>query len=88
MNPKNVEVQYDIDQKGDEILEVKYQPRLVGPHIVSVAFNNEEIPQSPIKVFVEPDVDVARIKITGIDQSKLIFNVLKEKIYNIMCLAI
>lgn len=41
-----------------------------GVHVVSVTFNNQEIPQSPIKVLIEPDVDVGRIQVSGIEPSK------------------
>ncbi len=68
-----MDVPYEIDQKGDEVLEVRYEPKLPGQHCVSITFNNQEIPQSPIKVLVEPDVDVGRIVVTGIDSSKLSF---------------
>ena len=74
MNPKNTEINYTVTQKGEELLDAQYTPKIPGPHIISVTFNNEEIPQSPIKVNVEPDVDVAKIKITGIDQSKFSFS--------------
>lgn len=61
---------YDIEQKGDEMLEVRYEAKLPGNHCISVTFNAQEIPQSPIKIYVEPDIDVGRIKVTGIDSSK------------------
>ena len=70
MNPKNVELNFDVTQKGEELLDAQYLPKIPGPHIISVTFNNQEVPQSPIKVIVEPDVDVGKIKVTGIDQSK------------------
>jgi hypothetical protein len=63
-----------VTQKGEELLDAQYLPKIPGPHIISVTFNNQEIPQSPIKVIVEPDVDVGKIKVTGIDQSKNFFN--------------
>jgi hypothetical protein len=71
-NPKNLDVQYEIDQKSDEILEVRYEPKLPGMHCISITFNNQEVPQSPIKVYIEPDIDVSKIKITGIDTSKFL----------------
>ena len=64
-------------QKGEELLDAQYLPKIPGPHIISVTFNNQEIPQSPIKVIVEPDVDVGKIKVTGIDQSKNYFLLFK-----------
>lgn len=76
MNPKNVELNFDVTQKGEELLDAQYVPKIPGPHIISVTFNNQEIPQSPIKVNVEPDVDVGKIKVTGIDQCKFIFIIL------------
>ena len=50
-----------------------YEAKLPGLHCVSVTFNNQEIPQSPIKVLVEPDIDVGKIKVTGIDPSNFLF---------------
>jgi hypothetical protein len=73
-NPKNGDVSYDIEQKSDEVLEVKYEAKVPGAHIISITFNNEEIPQSPLKVNIEPDVDVGRIKVTGVDHSKSLSN--------------
>lgn len=69
-NPKNVDLHYEIDQKDDELLEVRYEPKLPGVHCISITFNNQEIPLSPIKVYIEPDIDVSKIKCTGIDSSK------------------
>jgi hypothetical protein len=66
-------VPYEIQQKGEDVLEVRYEPKIPGNHCISVTFNNQEIPQSPIKVYVEPDVDVTKIKVTNIDPSKHYF---------------
>lgn len=68
-NPRNIDIHYDIEEKGEEVLEVRYEPKVSGNYCISVTFNNEEIPQSPIKIFIEPDVDVGKIRITGIDPS-------------------
>lgn len=68
-----MDVHYDIDQQGEEILSVKYEPKIPGNHCISVTFNNQEIPQSPIKIYVEPDIDVSKIKCTGIESSKFLF---------------
>ncbi len=73
INPKNLDVPYEITQKGEEVLDVIYEPKIPGVHVVSVTFNGQEIPQSPIKVLIEPDVDVSRIQVSGIDPSKLLF---------------
>ena len=68
-NPRNQDVPYDIEQTSEEVLNVHYEAKLPGLHCVSVTFNNQEIPQSPIKILVEPDIDVGKIKVTGIDPS-------------------
>jgi hypothetical protein len=68
-NPRNQDVHYDIEQKGEEILTVRYEPKLSGNHCISITFNNQEIPQSPIKIYVDPDIDISKIKVTGIDSS-------------------
>lgn len=70
-----MDVPYEIDQKADEVLQVRYEPKLPGTHCISVTFNNQEIPQSPIKVNVEPDVDVGKIQVTGIDSSNFISHI-------------
>lgn len=69
-NPKNIDVPYEITQKDENVLDVAYEPKMPGVHVVSVTFNNQEIPQSPIKVLIEPDVDVGRIQVSGIEPSK------------------
>ena len=68
-NAKNIDIQYDIEQKSDEVLEVRYEPKLPGMHCISITFNNQEIPQSPIKVLIEPDIDVSKIKVLNMDTS-------------------
>ena len=52
------------------MLEVRYEPKIPGIYCISVTFNNQEIPQSPIKVMVDPDIDVGKIKVTNIDPSR------------------
>ena len=69
-NAKNIDIHYDIEQKADEVLEVRYEPKLAGMHCISITFNNQEIPQSPIKVFIEPDIDVSKIRVMNVDTSK------------------
>ena len=70
-NPKHVDVHYEIEEnEADETIDVRYTPKVPGNYCISVTFNNEEVPQSPIKIFVEPDIDVSKIRVTGIDSSK------------------
>jgi hypothetical protein len=44
-----------------------------GLHCISVLFGDNEIPISPIKVNVEPSIDINKIRIEGLDTSKLSF---------------
>jgi hypothetical protein len=73
-NPRNLDIHYEIDQKGDDVLEVRYEPKIPGMYCISVTFNNQEIPQSPIKVMIEPDIDVGKIRVTNIDSSESLLN--------------
>jgi hypothetical protein len=66
-----MDVHYEIDQKDDDVLDVRYEPTIPGNHIITIEFNNQEIPQSPIKVYIEPDIDVTKIKVININSSKL-----------------
>lgn len=40
---------------------------------VSVAFAGKEIPNSPINVKVESQIDISKVKVDGLEPSKLIF---------------
>jgi len=67
---KNQDVPFTIDDKQDGTFTIAYTAKLPGLHCISVLFSDNEIPISPIKVIVEPSVDVNKIRIEGLETSK------------------
>jgi hypothetical protein len=67
---KNQDVPFTIDDNQDGTFRIAYTAKLPGVHCISVLFGDSEIPTSPIKVNVEPSVDVSKIRIEGLETSK------------------
>ncbi|KAF8782497.1 filamin-A-like isoform X2 [Argiope bruennichi] len=53
----------------DGTYSVDYMAPNPGNYTVSVAFAGKEIPNSPIKVKVEPQIDVSKVKVDGLEPS-------------------
>lgn len=51
--------------------KVDFEPTTVGTLNASVFFADQEIPTSPYKIQVEPSVDVNKVKVQGLNDSKL-----------------
>lgn len=49
---------------------VDFEPTTVGTLSASVFFADQEIPSSPYKIQVEPSVDVSKVKVQGLNNSK------------------
>ena len=67
---KNQDVPFTIDDNQDGTFTIAYTAKLPGMHCISVLFGDSEIPASPIKVNVEPSVDVSKIRVEGLETSK------------------
>lgn len=67
---KNQDLPFTIDDNQDGTFTITYTPKLPGVHCISVLFGDSEIPISPIKVNVEPSVDINKIHIEGLETSK------------------
>ena len=50
--------------------ETLFAPLEPGPHLVHVAFNEKEIPNSPFSVNVEPRTEVGRVHVMGLETRK------------------
>ncbi|CAF0892142.1 unnamed protein product, partial [Didymodactylos carnosus] len=64
---RNQDVPFTIDDNQDGTFTISYTPKLPGLHCISVLFGESEIPISPIKVNVEPSIDVDKIRVEGLD---------------------
>lgn len=66
-NDKNQEVPVQIQDNENGTFTADYTPTNPGTHKVSTFFAGKEIPGSPIKVPVQPRVDVNKVKVDGLD---------------------
>lgn len=51
---------------------IEYEPKSVGVYTANVLFAEQEIPTSPYKINVEPNIDVSKVKVKGLEPSKSI----------------
>ncbi|XP_012939324.2 filamin-A-like [Aplysia californica] len=64
---RGVDVPVKTTDNQDGTFTVEYEPKSPGQYTVLVYFANKEVPQSPIKVKVEPNIDVSKIKVVGLE---------------------
>ena len=68
---KGMDVPVKTTDNQDGTFTVEYEPKSPGKYTVLVLFADKEVPQSPIKVQVEPSIDVSKVKVVGLEPSKL-----------------
>ncbi|CAL1528168.1 unnamed protein product [Lymnaea stagnalis] len=64
---RGVDVPVKTIDNQDGTFTVEYEPKSPGTYTVLVYFAGKEVPQSPIKVKVEPNIDVSKIKVVGLE---------------------
>lgn len=65
------DVPMDTKDMRDGTFNVAYTPTTAGPtYTVQVFFENTEVPRSPFKVPVKPNVDMSRVRVDGLPSSK------------------
>lgn len=67
---RGVDVPVKTIDNQDGTFTVEYEPKSPGTYTVLVYFANKEVPQSPIKVKIEPNIDVSKVKVIGLEPSK------------------
>lgn len=70
-NDKNQPIPVEVEDNGDGTYSVAYTPSSPGPLKVNVLYAGKLVPKSPIAVQVQPHVDVSKVKVEGLDPSKL-----------------
>ena len=68
--PKEKEIPVQIKDNKDGTYAATYTPENPGEYAVAVKYGGTEIPMSPLKVGVVPDVDVSKIQIADLQDSK------------------
>lgn len=84
---KNQDLPFTIDDNHDGTFSIAYTPKSPGVHCISVLFGENEIPISPLKVTVEPTVDVNKIRVEGLETSKFFISIGSEKSLMIILFA-
>lgn len=66
---KGTNIPVKVQDNEDNTYSVDYVAPTPGNYKVSVQYAGKEIPNSPIKVAVEPQVDVSKVKVDGLEPS-------------------
>ncbi|KAL8582065.1 hypothetical protein ACOMHN_028046 [Nucella lapillus] len=66
-DPRGMDVPINTINNKDGTFTVEYEPKHPGTYAIMVYFADTEVPQSPLKVKVEPNIDVSAIKVKGLD---------------------
>lgn len=70
VSDKRVEVPIRVSEVGDGTYIADYVPPHPGNYTLNVQYGGVQVPQSPVKIQVAPQVDVSKIKVEGLERSK------------------
>ena len=70
VNDKGQNIPIEVEDNDDGTYAVLYTPTLTSNLKVNVLYAGKPVPQSPIAVQVQPNVDVSKIKVDGLEPSK------------------
>lgn len=68
------EVPVKVTDNGDGTFTGEYETPQPGRHSLTASYGGEQVPSTPIKFDVEPNVDVSKIIVDGLEPSKLLPN--------------
>ncbi|XP_025994671.1 filamin-A isoform X3 [Solenopsis invicta] len=69
LNPEGRELPISLTDNEDGTFVVDYMPPQPGNYTVNLNYGGLKVPQCPIKVNVQPHVDVSKIKVDGLEPS-------------------
>ena len=64
---KGDEVPLNMKDNKDQTFNVQYNPKKNGAHIIEVKYDGRDVPQSPITVNVKTDIDLRKVKVSGLN---------------------
>jgi filamin len=70
LNEKNVAVPFKLTDNNDKTYRVEFEATTIGFYTVTVTFAGKPTPGSPYKVKVESGVDISKVEVTGLPESK------------------
>ena len=69
-NENGLDVPVKTTDIKDNKFRIDFEPQTVGEYKAVVFFAGQEVPQSPYKIQVKPSVDVSKVQVQGLDDSK------------------
>ncbi|XP_076762357.1 filamin-A-like isoform X2 [Xylocopa sonorina] len=69
INPEGKQIIASLTDNEDGTYTVEYVPPQVGTYLVNLNYGGLNVPQCPIKVNVQPRIDVSKIKVDGLARS-------------------
>ena len=72
-NERGLDIPVKTIDNQDNTFRIEFEPTTVGTYTANVFFADQEIPSSPYKIRVEPSVDVGKVMVQGLEDSKFPF---------------
>ena len=68
---RGLDVPVHTQDNKDNTFKIDFEPKTVGTYTASVFFAEQEIPSSPYRINVDPSIDVGKVHVEGLEDSKL-----------------
>ena len=69
-NERGMDVPVKTIDNKDDTFRIELEATTVGTYHCAVFFADQEIPSSPYDIIVEPSIDVTKVQVQGLDNSK------------------
>ena len=77
---RGLDVPVKTNDNKDNTFKIDFEPKTVGTYTASVFFAEQEIPSSPYRINVDPSIDVGKVHVEGLEDSKFSSHVFWFKI--------
>ena len=67
---RGLDVPVKTTDNKDNTFKIDFEPKTVGTYTASVFFAEQEIPSSPYRINVDPSIDVGKVHVEGMEDSK------------------
>lgn len=67
---RGLDVPVKTTDNKDNTFKIDFEPKTVGAYTASVFFAEQEIPSSPYRINVDPSIDVGKVHVQGLEDSK------------------
>ena len=73
---RGLDVPVKTTDNKDNTFKIDFEPKTVGTYTASVFFAEQEIPSSPYRINVDPSIDVGKVHVEGMEDSKCYLSVI------------